>query len=179
METHTEKTLRYLNDAWAFEKALVSTLNNMAEEVNNPEVRALFVEHSKVTHDQEEMLEARIRALGGETQALKSWTNQLLAKAGDLMNMGHDTYDKTSMNLIQAFGTENFEMAMYEALHAWATAIGDTETAQLAQQIQGQEREAAQRLWPLIAPASAKAVEVAQADTAPPAPASPPPSTTA
>jgi ferritin-like metal-binding protein YciE len=162
METRKDKIIRYLNDAWAVEKALVSALPDMAEEANDPNVRALFLEHSQVTHQQEEALEARIRALGGEVQNYKGWFNQFLAKAGDMLNTGHDQYDKTSQNLMQAFATENFEMAMYESLAAYADAVGDTETAQLARQIQAQEKATAERLWPLIAPVSAKAKEVTQ-----------------
>jgi ferritin-like metal-binding protein YciE len=162
MEDKTNRIIRYLNDAWAVEKALVDSLKDMGEEANDPAVRALLLEHSQVTHQQEESLEARIRQLGGETQTYKGYLNQFIAKAGDFMNMGHDQYDRTTQNLMQCFATENFELAMYESLAAFADAVGDAETAQLARQIQQQERETAEKLWPLIAPVGAKAVEVTQ-----------------
>ena len=68
--------------------------------------------------------------------------------------MGAD--DKTTQGLMKAFGIESFEMAVYQGLMTYANAIGDTQTAQLAQQILQQERETANKVWPLIAPAAAR-----------------------
>jgi ferritin-like metal-binding protein YciE len=166
METQTEKMVRYLDDAWAVEKALVKALDDMAEEANDPEVRAMFQEHRALTHQQEEALEARIRALGEEPSGGKGFFNQMVAKIGDAMSAAHDDYDKTTQNLMKAYGTEHFECAMYESLLAYATAIGDTATAELATLHQQQERQTAERIWPLIAPVAARAADMAQARAA-------------
>ena len=160
-ETKQERLIRYLDDAWAVEKALVAALKDMADEVNDPQVKALFEEHRTVTHAQEEALEARIRALGQEPSGGKGFFNQMVAKIGDVLHAAHDEYDKTSQDLMKGYATENFEMAMYEALESYSTAIGDTETATLARQHHQQEKEASEKIWPLIGPASARAVEAA------------------
>jgi ferritin-like metal-binding protein YciE len=162
MESTQDRLIRYLDDAWAVEKALVSALNDMADEVNDPQVRALFQEHRQVTHDQEERLEARIRALGKEPSGGKGFFNQMVAKIGDVLHAAHDEYDKTAQDLMKAYATENFECAMYQSLASYATAIGDTETAQLARQHLQQEKEAADRVWPLIQPVAARPAQVSR-----------------
>lgn len=158
MENPQERLLRYLDDAWAVEKALVSALKDMANDANDPTVQALFQEHSVMTHQQEEDLEARIRALGGEPSGSKGFMNQMMAKVTDMMNSAHDDYDKTTQDLMKSYATENFEMAMYESLASYANAVGDTETAALAERIFQQEKQTAERVWAQIAPASARAV---------------------
>lgn len=149
-EDTRNRLVRYLDDAWAVEKSLVSNLKTMADEVNDPDVRTLFTNHAEVTHQQEENLEARIRALGEEPSGGKGMFSQLMGKVGDMMHKAHDADDQTTQDLMKAYAAENFEMAMYQSLEAYATAIGDTETAQLARQHQQQEREAADKIWPMI-----------------------------
>jgi ferritin-like metal-binding protein YciE len=159
MENSQERLLRYLEDAWAIEKALVGSLKDMADATEDPRVSALFLEHAQVTHDQEERLEARIRALGSDVNRAKGVVNTVLGKMSELANMFHDEEDKTTQNLIKGFATENFETGMYEALRAYASAIGDTETATLAQELMQQEKEAAQKVWALIASAAVRPLE--------------------
>jgi ferritin-like metal-binding protein YciE len=162
MESPQDRLIRYLDDAWAVEKALVTVLGDMAEEVNDPQVRALFQEHRRVTHEQEERLEARIRALGKEPSGGKGFFNQMVAKIGDVLHAAHDDDDKTTQDLMKAYATENFECAMYQSLASYATAIGDGETAQLARQHMQQEKEAADRVWPLIQPTAARPAQVSR-----------------
>ena len=50
----------------------------------------------------------------------------------------------------------DLESAMYEAMEAYAKAVGDDETAALARAHHAEEEEAARKLWPLIAPAAAR-----------------------
>jgi len=167
MQETQDRLIRYLEDAWAVEKALVGSLNDMANATHDPAVRALFLEHAQVTHDQEERLESRIRALGAELNRGKSLINTALGKLSELANVFHDEEDKTTQNLIKGFATENFEAGMYESLRAYASAIGDTETASLAQELQQQEQEAARKVWALIASAAVRPVgEASTATTA-------------
>ena len=161
-ESVQDRIIRYLDDAWAVEKALVSALRDMAADTHDPAVKALFEEHANLTHVQEELLEERIRALGAEPSGTKGFMNQMMAKASDMMNTGHDIYDKTTQDLIKAFATENLEMATYHSLETFATAVGDTETAQLARRIFEQEKETADRVWALIAPAATSALQATE-----------------
>jgi ferritin-like metal-binding protein YciE len=159
MEDRQERLLRYLEDAWAVEKALVGSLQDMANATQDPKISALFKEHALVTHEQEERLEARIRALGGDINKGKGVVNTVLGKLSELAHLFHDEEDKTTQNLIKGFATENFETGMYESLRAYAGAIGDDETAALAQDLMAQEKEAARKVWALIAPAAVRVLE--------------------
>ena len=161
MESTHERLIRYLDDAWAVEKALVDKLRDMAEEVIDDRIRSLFAEHRTVTHQQEENLEARIRALGEEPSGGKGFFSQMMGKIGEAMHTAEDDYDKTTQDLMKGFATENFEIAMYQALESYASAIGDSETAQLARQHMQQEKDAAEKIWPLIAPTAARPAQVA------------------
>src|SRR5579859_1385263 len=103
MESTHERLVRYLNDCWATEKALVDDLRDLADKSDMPEVKALFEEHRNVTHQQEEMLEARIRALGKEPSGGRSFVSQLTGKMGEALHRAHDDYDQTQQNLMKAF----------------------------------------------------------------------------
>jgi ferritin-like metal-binding protein YciE len=152
METQRERLIRYLDDAWAVEKALVDNLRSMADEVNDPQVRTLFEQHAQVTKSHEEALETRIRALGEEPSGTKGWFNRMIAWLGDALQGAHDEYDKTTQDLMKAYASENFEIAMYTALEAYADAIGDRETVELARRHRQQEEETRDLIYPLIAP---------------------------
>jgi ferritin-like metal-binding protein YciE len=166
METAQERMVRYLDDAWAVEKALVNALDSMANEVTDPVVRALFEEHRIVTHQQEENLEARIRALGEEPSGTKGFFSSMMSRIGELLHRPYDDYDQVTQDLMKQYGVENFEMAMYESMAVYAEAIGDTASAQLAREHLAQERETAERVWKLIAPAAAHPAEMYKTATA-------------
>ena len=74
----------------------------------------------------------------------------MLAKAGSILNIGHSHEDKQTQNTIKSYSFGHSEVGAYTSLHAFADAIGDTETAQLAQTIIGEEQMAAERLLRLI-----------------------------
>ena len=167
MEDSRERLIRYLNDCWAAEKALVGTLKDMAEDSNDPQVRTLFEQHSQITWQQEEALEARIRALGEEPSGGKGFLNNIMGKVAELMSSAHDDYDKTTMNLCKAYATENLEIAMYESLIGYSEAVGDSDTAALARQIQDQEKQAAELLWPHISRTAARALNATELGGAP------------
>jgi len=76
------------------------------------------------------------------------------------MSSPADDFDATTQDLMKGYATEAFEVAMYEALKTYAAEIGDAETAELAARHLREEQEAAQKLWPLIAPTAARAARV-------------------
>ena len=152
-----ERLIRYLDEAWAVEKALVSNLEKMANDETDPQIRSMLQEHRLVTHQQEENLEARIRALGEEPSGSKGWFKQMFGAIGDMLQNPSDDLDRTQQHLMKGFAIENMECAMYESLAAYATAIGDTATAQLARQHQQQEKQAADLIWARVAPSASSA----------------------
>jgi ferritin-like metal-binding protein YciE len=166
MQDTRERLIRYLDDAWAVEKGLVSTLQDMADEVNDPQLKNMFEQHRQITHQQEENLEARIRALGEEPSGSKGFFTQFMGKMGDFMHKAKDDYDQTTQDLMKAYATENFECAMYQSMEAFATSIGDNETANLARQHHQQEQEAAKMVWSMIDAAAIRPAQVTDASTA-------------
>lgn len=151
METAQEKLIRYIQDAHASEVGITTVLKDFIDEVNNPQVKAVFAEHLQVTQSQAQRLEQRLIALGSKKSDGKGIVNQLMGKVADLMHAAHDPEDKTTQDLIKAYATEHLEFGMYASLESYSEALGDMETARLARQIASEEKEAAEKIFPLIA----------------------------
>ncbi len=151
-----ERVLRYLNDAHAVEVGAVGSLQDLAAEATNADLRAAVQEHLTQTQSQADRLEARIKALGGDKAQGKGLLNTLIGKGSDLLNAFHDKEDKQTQDTIKAYALEHFEVGMYTSLKAFADSVGDTETAQLADTILNEEQLAGERLLRLI-PQIAKA----------------------
>jgi ferritin-like metal-binding protein YciE len=157
-----ERLIHYLDDAWAVEKALADMMKDMAGEVADPAVKAEFEEDSRSAKAHEEALEARIRALGKEPQKLKGLTNRIIVKLADLIQSAHDEHDKAAQHLMEAYAAEHLEMAMYRSLEAFADAIGDQETAELARQHFQHERASAEKVWAMLPAVAADAANSAE-----------------
>ena len=116
------------------------------------------------TESQKQRLEARLTQLGGTSNKLKDVLNKIGIAATDLLHAGKDSEDKATRNLIQAYAIENTEVATYESLYAAAVAVGDTQTAALAKEIQAEEEAAAKKIFARIAPLAAVAIRVGIAE---------------
>jgi len=149
-ENVKERIVRYLQDAHAAETGIDDVLDGFINDTDDPNIKAIFQQHKVETRSQAERLEARLRALGETPSGGKGFLNMIMAKMSELMHGAHDEYDKNTQNLIKAYATEHLERGMYESLYAYASAVGDQETAQLARQIQAEEEATAQKLFPLI-----------------------------
>ncbi len=153
-----DRIARYIDDAIALEAAGVTGLADMIKEATDPQDAALFQQHLTETERQKARLEARLHALGGTNNKLKDIVNKIGVAATELLHVGKDADDKATRNLIQAFAIENTEVATYESLYAAATEAGDTETAQLAKEIQAEEEATAKKLFVRIAPNAKAAI---------------------
>ncbi len=153
-----ERLLRYLNDAHAAEDGALASLKDIAAEATDPDVRQAVTEHIAVTQSQADRLEARILALGGDKAQGKSIVNTIIGKGSSLLNIFHDKEDKQTQDVIKAYSLEHFEVGMYTSLKAYADAVGDNETAQLAQTIMAEEQQAGERLLRLIPQVAVAAV---------------------
>jgi ferritin-like metal-binding protein YciE len=152
----TERALRviksYLADAIAAEKSFETQLRGFTSEGSSDQIHRLFTEHADDTKTQYERLTKRLEELGGEPSATKSFLAHLVGLSPKLAQLGHDTVDRVTQNLMIAYAVENCEIAMYESLIAVADAAGDEDTADLAKAIQEEERRTAERVWMLISP---------------------------
>ncbi len=150
-----ERLIRYLSDAWAVEQAQTDTLEGVSAAMTDPRLRALLEEHRAVTVRQRQALEARLRALGHAPTEGKGFYFEVLTRMWNTMQSPQDEQDRLLHNLMRTSAIEQFEIAMYDALGAYARAAGDQETAELAARHMQEEKEAAARLQPLIAPTAA------------------------
>jgi ferritin-like metal-binding protein YciE len=158
METPQERLLRYLDDAHAAEVGIEEMLRAAIDHANNVQAKSAFQEHLAVTQNQAQRLEQRIIALGGKTSGGKGIINSILGKVSDLVNIGHDDFDKATQDLIKAYSTEHLEVGMYTSMKAYAEQLGDTETVALAERAMAEEKEAAEILYPLIAESARTAI---------------------
>jgi len=149
-ETAIEVIKRYLEDAIAAEKSFETQLDGFATEGDNLQVRAVFAHHSVETKSQHQRLEMRLESLGGSSSAAKSFLAHLFSLAPQTAKIGHEIEERTTQNLMIAFAVENSELAMYEALATVAEAAGDIVTANLAREIQLEEKAAADKIWKLL-----------------------------
>ena len=152
------RIVRYLTDAHAVEVGGLSSLKDIAAETNDPDVRATVQEHLTQTQSQADRVEARLTALGGKPSDGKGLLNTVIGKGSDLLNVFHDKEDKQTQDVIKAYALENFEVGMYTSLHAYADAVGDSETASLARTIIGEEQQAAAKLLALVPQVATQAV---------------------
>jgi ferritin-like metal-binding protein YciE len=143
-EDMLEQLRKYLADAHAIEAQAVTLLEKAPGFVQDQELERVFEEHLVETRDQQELVDARLDALGGEPSMLKD----LAMKAGAL-NWGgfFALHPDTPGKLVAfAFAFEHLEIASYEQLRRVAQEAGDEETAAAAERILGQERAAADKL---------------------------------
>ncbi len=149
-EETKDQVIRYLNDAYAAETGGLASLKDLAAETTDADVRQVVQDHLTVTQSQADRVSARILALGGDKSEPKGILNEVLAKASGLLNIFHSKEDKQTQDLIKAYAFEHFEIGAYTSLEAYATAVGDSETAQLASTIIAEEQAAAERFQRLI-----------------------------
>ncbi len=154
-----EQLLRYLNDAYAAEVGGIASLRDIAAETTDAAVKQAVEEHITVTQSQADRVNARIQALGGDKSEPKGILNEALAKVSGLLNIFHNKEDKQTQDVIKAYAFEHFEIGAYTSLKAYADAVGDLETAQLADTIIGEEQLAAERLLRLIPQLAVTAVK--------------------
>jgi ferritin-like metal-binding protein YciE len=152
----TEKAVRFikslLENAIAAEQSFEVQLRGFADEGSSDQVHRLFLEHADETRTQYQRLTRRLTELGGEPAPSKSFLAHLAGLSPKLAQLGQDTVDRVTQNLVMAYAVENCEIAMYESLVAVAEAAGDEDTAELARAIWDEERRTAEKVWQLISP---------------------------
>jgi ferritin-like metal-binding protein YciE len=137
-----DRYLSWLNDAYAMEKNVEQVLQNHSKQAQDfPEIKNKIDQHIDVTRNQADMVKDCIERNGGNVSSIKSGLANLMGNlAGAATGPSGDTLIK---NTLAEFGTENFEIASYTSLIDAAQTLGDTQTAQVCQQILREEQEMA------------------------------------
>ncbi|MBI3909623.1 MAG: DUF892 family protein [Armatimonadetes bacterium] len=151
-QTPQDVIKRYLQDAIAAEETFEKHLRDFADDTDRDDIKQLFLQHADQSKWQHDQLVNRLRALGGSPSGFKSFMAGIFGLGPKSMQLGHASSEKLVQDLIMAYAVEHSEIAMYESLIAACGVAGDTETANLARQIQDQERATAQKVWGQIRP---------------------------
>ena len=159
MENSQERLVRYLQDAHAAEVGVAKMLEDSIEDTEDVAIKALFAEHLTMTHTHQEQIAQCLANYDEKPNGGKSLISAMMSKVSDLIQGAHDQPDKNTQYLIKAFAAENLERGIYESLIAYAQAIGKEDVAQVARNIQQQEQQTAERIWPMISQYAVTALE--------------------
>ncbi len=172
MTQSEKKIVQYLNEAHATEMGLVRVLQEQIAMTPHGRYRSALETHLRETRDHATRVAARRRELqgGGDPLAAIVGTAQdavgqmlALAKAPLDIVRGTGGEEKVLKNAKDACATEALEIATYIALEHLARAAGDTQTAELAVSIRGDEEAMLETIRAEL-PALARAVAGADID---------------
>jgi ferritin-like metal-binding protein YciE len=139
-----ERLRKYLSDAHAIERQATALLERGPRIAGETSLAQLLEEHLHQTRQHARLVEDRLAAIGGSTNALKDAAMRLGALNWGLFFQAHpDTPGKLAAF---AYAFEHLEIAGYEELKRVAQRAGDAETGALADRILGEERAAAAKL---------------------------------
>jgi ferritin-like metal-binding protein YciE len=140
--TQQDLVLGWLNDAYAMEQSITQVLQRHVKDAKDqPEIQARLQQHLDATERHAELVKGCVERLGGDTSKLKSGMAQVMgAVQGMATSVAKDELVK---NALQDYSTEHMEIASYQSLIAAARQLGDTETANVCDQIL-QDEEAMQ-----------------------------------
>jgi ferritin-like metal-binding protein YciE len=148
----------YIQDAIAAEKSFETQLTGFSKEADDPALQALYQQHAEETRGQYALLTDRLGEIGGSPSTFKSFLAHVFNFAPKIAQLGHEKSERVTQNLMMAYAVENAEVAMYESMVTAAELAGDTRTAQIARQIQQQERETAEKVWRQVGPAARRSI---------------------
>ena len=96
---------------------------------------------------QYERLERRLNELGRSRSTAKSILAHVLAFTPTSAQLGHAASEKNTQHLMVVYAAAAAEMGMYESLASAAQAANDSQTEQLARQLQAEEPEDHKLAW--------------------------------
>lgn len=137
-----EQLVKYLADAHAIEAQAISLLQGGPKIVGESELGRILSEHLDETRSQQERVEARLDAHDASPSRLKDAVMRVggLNIGGFFAAQPGDTPAKLAGF---AFAFEHLEIGAYEELKRVAQRAGDLETVRVAEEIVGEERNAA------------------------------------
>jgi ferritin-like metal-binding protein YciE len=141
--------LQHLDEAHATEHALVTNLRAHIAMTPRGSYRESLDRHLEETRQQERALAQRIREVGRDRGILHAAYGVLTTAVGqaivltkgplDLLRGGASGEEKLLKNARDEVASEALEIAIYDAIEALATALGDEPTATLAARHRAQE----------------------------------------
>jgi ferritin-like metal-binding protein YciE len=167
LNTRDAKLIQYLNEAYAKEKELETTLQAHIGMTTRATYKKRLQDHLKETKGHARDLERRIKKLGGQAGGPTRLVEDVAAKAvaaakGPIHALrGTGEQEKMLKNAKTEYWNEHEEIATYTAIETLAESVFDPDTAKLARTIRREEERMAGFLGKLI-PSLAKAVATAE-----------------
>jgi len=135
---------KYLSDAHAIEEQAIGLLERAPALVEDTSIATIFGDHLSETREHAELVQSRMKALGGDSSSLKDAAMRLGALNWGSFFQGHP--DTPGKLVAFAYAFEHLEIGGYEQLKRVASAAGDEETVRTADAILAEERKAASLL---------------------------------
>jgi ferritin-like metal-binding protein YciE len=142
---HEDFVIKWLNDAYAMETALVQVLERHAKDAEgHTQLQNRIQAHIEPTRRHADRVEETIERLGGDTSTLKTGIANIV---GTLQGMSAGAAeDELVKNTISDYAAEQFEIASYRALIAAAEELGDQEMVRACQDNLREDEEMARWL---------------------------------
>ena len=169
LTTRDLKLVQYLTEAYGKERQLETALQAHIALATRPAYKKRLQQHLKETKAHATQVQRRIKKLGAPVPeiAIEAVTtaSAVVGKAAALAQgpihalRGTGEEEKQLKNAKDEYAEEAQEIAMYTAIEALATEVGDTDTAKLAKAILRDEQRMAnflERQIPVLAKAVAK-----------------------
>ena len=155
MNSSEKKVVQYLSEARASEDALVRVLQSQIAMTPRGSYRSALDKHLDETKGHAKQVADRLAAIDGGSNPIRAvvgfWEDligQTLAFSKTPLDLlrGSGGEEKVLKNAKDACATEALEIATYTAIERLAHAVGDDETADLAQRILADEERMLQRI---------------------------------
>jgi ferritin-like metal-binding protein YciE len=143
-DTAEEYLVTQLKNAHALEQMSLQMTAAAAKAAEDDELRKLFDVHHQQTENHERLIRERLEAHGQGPSTLKDLAAKVAAVGKGATAALPD--DKRGRIVRDGYIQEQIEIASYELLRRVADRTGDRETAEVAERILDEEREAAARL---------------------------------
>ena len=145
MKEPRELLVHELGDLLYAERRFLTATRKLTRETNNPEVKRRIERHVEETETQIQRLERAFESIGERAKAEK-------CEAAIGLREEHDSFkteEKPSPELLEAFDlgsglrVEHYEIAGYRSAIAVATALGETECADILRESLAEEEDMA------------------------------------
>ncbi len=139
-----QKLVDYIEDAHAMEQNVLQMLDSMIATTRDDEIVRELEHHRMETERHEQLLRARLDALGRDTSLRKEAQSILGALVKGTIDQVRG--DKAGKNARDGYVAEHMEIAAYELLERLAQRAGDEETAEIARRNRADEEAMAQAI---------------------------------
>ncbi len=152
MKLNTLKDLfiHELKDLYSAEKQIIKALPKMTKAATNQHLAAGFQEHLQQTREHAQRLEEILSSYDQTTRGPKcKGMEGLLAEGSEMMEEETDEDVRDAGLIAAAQRVEHYEIAGYGTARAYASLLGDKESAKLLQKTLDEEAETDKRLTSL------------------------------